>query len=876
MDHNYLNSLANENIFRTLVEESPSPVGLYVGPHQVIRLVNKAILKVWGKDTSVVGKTFLEALPEMHDQPFLGILKNVYTTGIPYEAVAEKVKLFVDGRLQTYYFNFNYQPLKDENGNVWGILNTATDVTELVLTRQKLSETEERIQFALDSAGFGTWDLNPQSNIVRWDDRCKQLFGFSKNDEIAYVDVLKHIHPDDRSSVDEAVQQAIDPNGDGQYNTEFRTVGADDKKIRWLRCKGKAYFDGQGNCIRFAGTALDIGNELNERDEQKRLISLIDNTSDFISLSDPEGNVTYINAAGKQMMGLAPDEHIPHNSQFLMPDELDRLRSEINTQLFDSGKWSGLVMYRNFITGEAIPVQATSIMIFDAYGNARGRASIARDLRRELADKQALVQSEQLLQNITSAAPTALWTADAEGLITYANKTWADWTGQSLEETLGTGWLNAILEDDRGRAARKFIHDLNNQRAYEIDFRMQREDGEIRWCIATGNPQYDANGVFTGYVGSCTDVTEKTKTDIALQLKNEELNNQINQFAFVTDFMPAQLWTFDTGGMLDYVNRQTEHFFGLPVEDIIGNKWLQLVHPDDREKCSAAWLQALATNELFECEFRLRDREGEYRWHLSRALPFADDGVVVKWFGTNTDIDEQKQLARQKDDFLGIASHELKTPVTSVKAYAQVLGAMLSQEGEEKKAAMVMKMDAQLNRLTNLIGDLLDVTKINSGKIRFNKEWFDVNAAVQDVVQDLQHTTSRHILVMDFADAGELNSDKDRIGQVLTNLITNAIKYSPHANRVIVGTRREQDNVIVSVEDFGIGIPKDKLDRVFEQFYRVGGSKQHTFPGLGLGLYISNEIIRREGGKMWVNSEEGKGSVFCFSLPVTDKKVADT
>ncbi|MBL4675200.1 MAG: PAS domain-containing protein [Mucilaginibacter sp.] len=876
MDHNYLNTFANENIFRTLVEESPSPVGLYVGPDLVIRLVNKAILKVWDKDESVIGKTFLDALPEMQDQPFVNILNEVYNTGIPYEATAEPVKLFVDGRLQTYYFNFNYQPLKDTDGNVWGILNTATDVTEIVLTRQKLAETEERIQFALDSAGFGTWDLNPQNNIVRWDDRCKQLFGFSKDDEIAYADVLKHIHTDDRDLVDNAVQQALRPDGDGQYNVEYRTVGADDKKIRWLRCKGKAYFDAQGNCIRFAGTALDIANELNERDEQKRLISLIDNTSDFISLSDPLGNVSYINAAGKAMIGLSPDEHIPHNSLFLMDDEIERLKNEINTELFENGKWSGQVMYRNFMTGQAIPVQATSIMIFDSYGNPRGRASIARDLRRELADKQALVESEQLLQNITSAAPTALWMADAEGLITYANKTWADWTGQALEETLGTGWLNAILKDDRGRAARKFIHDLNNQRTYEIDFRMPREDGEMRWCIATGNPQYDANGTFTGYVGSCTDVTEKTKTDIALQLKNEELNNQINQFAFVTDFMPAQLWTFDTGGMLDYVNRQTEHFFGLPVEDIIGNKWLQLVHPDDRENCGAAWLHSLATNELFDCEFRLLGADGEYRWHLSRALPFTEDGVVVKWFGTNTDIDEQKQLARQKDDFLGVASHELKTPVTSVKAYAQVLGAMLSSEGEDKKAAMVTKMDAQLNRLTNLIGDLLDVTKIHSGKILFNKEWFDLNETVQEIVQDLQHTTTRHLLVMDFTNTGQVYSDKDRIGQVLTNLGTNAIKYSPHANRIVIGTRREANSVIVSVEDFGIGIPQDKLERVFEQFYRVVGSKQHTFPGLGLGLYISNEIIRREGGKMWVNSEEGKGSVFCFSIPVTELKVADT
>jgi signal transduction histidine kinase len=184
-------------------------------------------------------------------------------------------------------------------------------------------------------------------------------------------------------------------------------------------------------------------------------------------------------------------------------------------------------------------------------------------------------------------------------------------------------------------------------------------------------------------------------------------------------------------------------------------------------------------------------------------------------------------------------------------------------------------MDSQLNRLTNLIGDLLDVTKINSGKIQFNKTRFNFNSAVQECVQDLQHTTHKHLLVMDFKEAGEVFTDKDRIGQVITNLISNAIKYSPQSDRIIISTELENNEVIVCVQDFGIGIAEDKKERVFEQFYRVSGSKQHTFPGLGLGLYISNEIIRREGGRMWVNSVEGKGSTFCFSLPAGNDAVTD-
>ncbi|QHS56190.1 PAS domain-containing protein [Mucilaginibacter sp. 14171R-50] len=864
----YSYPVQNENLFKTIIDQSPSPVGLYVGRDIVITLANDAILKVWDRDRSVIGKTFRQALPELESQQFCDILDEVFATGIAYQAYAEKVDLVVSGALQTFYFNFTYKPLKDDKGEVWGILNTAENVTELVLTRQKLAEAEERSRFALDSAEMGAWDMDPVSETVTWDDRCNALYGFAKGEGTRYSDVLAHIHPHDLSKVEVMVREALNPDGSGIYDATFRIIDPHNKQVRWLRSKGKAHFNSAGSCIRFAGTTLDISNEIKDKEEQRKLMTLIDNTSDFISLSEVDGSVKYVNAVGRKMVGLDDEDALPHNSQFIMPEEIDKLKNEVNKALEEQGKWSGECLYRHFKTGEAIPVYGTTMYIYDPNGKPQGRATIARDLRSEIAGKQALINSEHLLKNITSAAPAALWMADDKGMIIYANETWTTWTGQSNEQFLGKGWLEFILPEDRHRVAEKFLEDLKTQQPYKVDFRIRRKDGEIRWCIATGNPQYNHAGKFMGYIGACTDVTEKTIADIELQLKNGELNDQIKQFEFVTDFMPVQLWTANTAGELDYVNQQTIDYFGLPMADVIGERWLNHVHDDDRDGYISAWMQAIKTGSLYQYEFRLRDKSGNYKWHLVRALPFILDGEIVRWFGTNTDIDEQKQMQRQKDDFLGIASHELKTPVTSIKAYAQVLGAMLSREGEEKKAAMVMKMDAQLNRLTNLIGDLLDVTKINSGRILFNRAWFDFNQAVQETLQDIQNTTHKHLLVMDFKETGKLYSDKERIGQVVTNLVTNAIKYSPQSNRIIISTSRSGDMVTVCVEDFGIGIPEDKKEKVFEQFYRVSGSKQHTFPGLGLGLYISNEIIRREGGKMWVNSTEGKGSTFCFSLPV--------
>lgn len=878
MEHDYQYYLQNNNVFKVLIEESVSPVALYVGRDMVIKLANKAILNIWGKGEAVVDKVYSTVLPELEGQGIFELLDSVYATGIAYEATGQRVDLFVGGQLQIFYFNFTFNPLKNDKGEVWGIMNTATDVTELIIARQELTENQERTRFALESAGLGTWDLDPVKDIVTWDARCKALYGFAKGEEVvSYTEVLKYIHPDDRERIDKTVQQSLVPERGGFYDSEFRTIGAEDGIVRWLRCRGKAYFNQDGRCIRFAGTALDITKEILHSEEQRKLFTLIDHSSDFISLSDMDSNVYYVNAAGRDMVGLEKDVPIFRSStDFVVPEQTRRVKSTIYKAVEKDGRWSGEVTYRHFKTGESIPVFGTSIMIHDPItGKPQGRASISRDLSREIADKQALINSEQLLQNITSAAPAALWMSDSEGMITYANQTWTDWTGQNFEETLGTGWLEMILPEDRIRAAEKFLRDLKHRRPYEVDFRLLFKDGSIHWCIATGNPQYNEADEFVGYIGACTDVTEKKVIDIELERKNAELNDQIKQYAFVTDFMPVQLWTAKPTGELDYVNKRGVEYFGIPVEDVIGPNWLEQLHPDDRDACIKTWVASLESGRIYQFEFRLRNKEGKYRWHLAQALPFMADGEIVKWFGTNTDIHEQKQLQRQKDDFLGIASHELKTPVTSIKAYAQVLGAMLTKEGDDRKAAMVEKMDSQLNRLTNLIGDLLDVTKINSGKIQFNKTWFSFNEVVRDNVEDLQHTTNKHTLEMDFKETGEVFSDKDRIGQVITNLITNAIKYSPHSDRIIISTELEGKDVVVCVQDFGIGIPDDKKDRVFEQFYRVSGSKQHTFPGLGLGLYISSEIIRREGGRMWVNSVEGKGSTFCFSLPVDGHNVID-
>lgn len=228
---------------------------------------------------------------------------------------------------------------------------------------------------------------------------------------------------------------------------------------------------------------------------------------------------------------------------------------------------------------------------------------------------------------------------------------------------------------------------------------------------------------------------------------------------------------------------------------------------------------------------------------------------------------EKQQMLEQHEEFMAIASHELKTPVTSLKGYAQLLQARFAKAGDERSATALARMNRQLDKLIHLIGELLDLTSIEAGKLSWRSERFDLEALVRDIVAEVSQTTERHHLRIAGAVRTPVSGDPERIGQVLTNLLTNAIKYSPQADTILVRLAAGAEGATVSVQDFGIGLAPEKQGQVFERFFRVSNPEHATFPGLGLGLFISTQIVTRHGGRMWVDSQLGIGSTFFFTVP---------
>ena len=229
---------------------------------------------------------------------------------------------------------------------------------------------------------------------------------------------------------------------------------------------------------------------------------------------------------------------------------------------------------------------------------------------------------------------------------------------------------------------------------------------------------------------------------------------------------------------------------------------------------------------------------------------------------------ETEELVQRRDEFFSIASHELKTPITSLKAYTQLL--LMDAEGlyEKQNLVMLSKMDNQIDKLTSLISVLLDSSKVQAGKLSYNKQPFEINKLTGEIIEELRPTSPNQELIFQADIKAEVLGDRERIAQVIKNLLLNAIKYAQDSKKIIVKLSRTGNNVICSVQDFGKGILDIEHTKIFERFYRVLGNNLHTYPGLGLGLFISKEIIEKHGGKIWVESERGKGSTFYFELPV--------
>ncbi len=477
-------------------------------------------------------------------------------------------------------------------------------------------------------------------------------------------------------------------------------------------------------------------------------------------------------------------------------------------------------------------------------------------------------------------------TVNQDGIILYSNTSFANMVNLPLGKVLGFHFDEFIPGEFR-ESVRQLIKDAWSEEKKAEIILPGKDKKPVPVLLSLNSLEIDG-GIALSII--ITDLSYQKETEQQLKQKNKELedaqlvtknlNAQLEQtvkertnelfesrehFKFLADNIPTIVWTANAKGVIDYFNNRWFEYTGEEKMNS-ANDLLCCLHDDDKEKYLALWNEAVMLGTPFEMVHRFKKADGEYRWHFSHALPFKNNVEAVTWFGISTDIDDQQRAIERKDEFISIASHELKTPVTSIKGYVQILRFNFEKEGNTVAAELLARVDNQINKLSTLISDLLDVRKIENGQFQFHESVFDFNEMVKEVVEETGRALIDRNIICELDDTKQVKGDRNKIGQVISNFIDNAGKYSPADTNIFVRTANNGKCVKLMVQDFGMGIPKDQQSKVFERFFRVTGEVENTYAGLGLGLYISAEIVKRHEGRIGLISDKGKGSTFYFEL----------
>ncbi len=415
-----------------------------------------------------------------------------------------------------------------------------------------------------------------------------------------------------------------------------------------------------------------------------------------------------------------------------------------------------------------------------------------------------------------------------------------------------------------GTEARRALHDrvLAGEPLDEDNVPYQYPGEDTRFYDIRYRPVREAGGAITGILSAVTDVTDKV-------LAQQELEAQSGLMETMVAATPIGIAFFDRAMRAISLNVEWARMTGMDFATARG-QYLYEALPTMREQ-EAAHQRALGGEavDLDDVVYPLPGYEHPRHYDVHFRPIWDKDGAIAGILSAVSDVTARHEIDQQKDEFIALASHELKTPVTSIKGYAQSGLRTATKSGDERLMRTLRVIDEQSNRLTRLINELLDVSRTQNNTLSLYAEPFDLRRLVHEVVTNLQLTAPDFTLDLNLPTQPTLiNADAQRIEQVVVNLVQNAIKYSGESQQVEVSVAVEGHEVITTVRDLGVGIPLDQQLRVFNRFFRASNVSSRHYSGLGLGLFIAHGIVERHGGRMWLQSVEGVGSTFSFALPL--------
>ncbi|NEN25626.1 PAS domain S-box protein [Cryomorpha ignava] len=857
---------------KNVIDNAPFPIGVYIGAEMKVELANQSIIDAWGKGNDVIGKSYKTINPELENQGIFKQLDKVYTEGEPFRARNQSVNIETDGELKPFFFNYEFTPLYDTKGSIYGIMNTAADVTDLNLANIKLEESERRFRESVKQAPLGI-------AIVRGEDFVFELANetylqiINREEEEVLNQPIFTLLPEVRNAIEPTFKEVFAtgvPFHAPELPVNLKRNGVEE--LTFFNLTYHPLIETNNLVSGIMVIATEVTDAVNAKktlaQSEQHFRSMVRESP--MAMTVLRGDDLVIEMANSKMLNTfwqkTQDEVIGRNLLDVFPELHEQKYPQLLKNVLKDGKKQsdtesvaiikhGEELKRFYIDFEYAP-------LLDEAGLVSGIIVTANDVTSKIESRKSLENAEERIRIATEATELATWELYLANRTLVHSPRLSEIFGQPADKKISyEAFRNQIFEDDVENVVKRAMKVALATGIYKYEARILKINGKLAWISVHGKVFFDDNENPLNIIGTVRDITVE-------MLQQKALEDSEQTFRTLANTMPQFVWTSDPKGNLTYFNNSVYDYSGMNHTELLGGGWINMVHADDRERNIEVWLTSMKSGVDFLFEHRFERYDGEYRWQLSRAIPQKDrDGNILMWVGASTDIQKMKELEEQKDFFIGMASHELKTPVTSIKGYVQILQSMYSETDDEFLINSLNIVDRQIITLTSLISDLLDLSKIKSGHLVLNKSTFSVNEFLREYISEIQQINSTCSIFFKESQNREVFADKERLGQVLINFLTNAIKYSNGNCDVFVVHKFEKESMTISVRDLGIGISKKNQKKIFERFYRVEGKDEKTYPGFGIGLNIAAEIIERHKGKIRVESEPGKGSTFSFSIP---------
>lgn len=860
-----------------------------------------------------IGKKGKDVWPEIWD--FIGpLIRQVMETGEPVWFENQLVPFYRNGRMEDIYWTFSYSPAYDDECNINGVFVTCMETTQAILDHKNLKESREQLSFAIEAAELATWDFNPITNKFIGNARYAEWFGLPADKEIDNDLALNIIAEEDRPRVIEAYTRALEYDAKANYDIEFKIRPLNIPE-RVVRAKGKAYFNEDKMACRFTGTLQDV------TEQSIASKKILQSEQRFEAAIDAIEGILWTNSAEGQMLGEQPgwtkltgqryEDYQGYGwSKAVHPDDAEPTIDAWNEAVKERKTFvfEHRVKKKN---GSFGTFSIRAIPLPNEDGSIREWVGVHTEITERKKAEQELRESEERFRSLADQSPMIVFIVEpnAQATMSYFNKTWLEYTGQSFKEALGRAWDGVVHPDDVQKVLDVYVPAFQKREAYTLPaIRLRRKDGVYKWHLFKGNPRFLPNGEFKGFIGVGIDIHEQKlgeeaikQNEAQLQLKVQERTKQLlaqknllnNILTNSSNGISAlEMIRDESGNIIDaktiLANNAAVKFTGLPRE-IYLSKTASEIDPGIMDSpYGQTCIKTLRTGEPELIQYYL---EQTRRW-LELTVSKMDDDHLIHIFTDVTPIKEaQLQLEKLVDDlkrsnanleeFAFAASHDLKEPIRKIHFFSDRIKNSLSDRMTEEEKNSFERMEMAAKRMTSLIDDLLTYSQVSLRPRIF--EEVNLNNVLHLVLEDLDIEIGERDASVSVDDLPVVMGHHRHLQQAFQNLIGNALKYSKpgiapdikiFATKIL--SKETGFNLsyaadateyhVIEVSDKGIGFEQKDADRIFNVFTRLHGNKE--FRGTGVGLSIVRKVAENHNGYVVAESAPGEGARFKLYLPV--------